>query len=501
MTSRSWLTYVLYPLVVGLLVGAVALSLVELMQVLTPGWHGAYLTVFLALAAVEGYYSYYFIQNSLLRISGAPAFQLAQCGALLLLLQLVTNVSEGRAPVAGVPRFDVKVVLSSVLALFFWLEAGLTARDLDHLDEPPERDRTYTPPAERLAGRFFAGGAILLLAAGLARVGLSELLDPSRLSPVGPLLNVLLYFLLGLILLGQVHYALLHHWWREQRVGIAAGLTGRWVRYSAAFLGLVALLAALLPTNYTLGLLDLLRAGVGLVLYLLEFLVIVVTFPFLWLLSHLFPGGGVATPPALPSFPVQPPPPSAAASPGADWLGVARSLLFWGVVLVMLLYLIRTYLAQHPRVARALAGLGPLRLLRRLWAALWRRLRGYARSVGERLPRLRRVRPADRTGARGLMRRVRLGALPPRERVLYYYLSIVRRADRQGLPRRRPQTPAEYRATLATTVPQAERDVRELTEAFEEARYSLHDVAPPRVSRARANWQRVKAALQALRRV
>ena len=72
MTSRSWLTYVLYPLVVGLLVGAVALSLVELMQVLTSGWRGAYLAVFLALAAVEGYYSYYFIQNSLLRISGAP---------------------------------------------------------------------------------------------------------------------------------------------------------------------------------------------------------------------------------------------------------------------------------------------------------------------------------------------------------------------------------------------------------------------------------------------
>jgi hypothetical protein len=93
----------------------------------------------------------------------------------------------------------------------------------------------------------------------------------------------------------------------------------------------------------------------------------------------------------------------------------------------------------------------------------------------------------------------RLGALTPRERVLYYYLSIVRRAGQQGFPRRRHQTPHEYSTTLESNLPQLEEDIETLTQAFIEARYSRHELAPDQEQRVRANWERVKSALRALK--
>jgi hypothetical protein len=96
------------------------------------------------------------------------------------------------------------------------------------------------------------------------------------------------------------------------------------------------------------------------------------------------------------------------------------------------------------------------------------------------------------------LRFFRLGALSPRERVLYYYWSILRRADKQGYPRRRHQTPQEYRVTLEPELSEAQPELVALTQAFEEARYSQHAVEPEQDRRVRTHWERVKAALQAL---
>jgi hypothetical protein len=83
--------------------------------------------------------------------------------------------------------------------------------------------------------------------------------------------------------------------------------------------------------------------------------------------------------------------------------------------------------------------------------------------------------------------------------VLYYYLSVLRRADERGIPRRPAQTPDEYRARLGPSLPQAEEEVNQLTDAFVEARYSRHTVEREQARRVRESWQRVKAALRALK--
>jgi hypothetical protein len=95
---------------------------------------------------------------------------------------------------------------------------------------------------------------------------------------------------------------------------------------------------------------------------------------------------------------------------------------------------------------------------------------------------------------------MRVGALGPRQQILYYYLSVVRRAGRQGVPRRASQTPREFAATLAPRLAEAKGDMETLTDAFVQARYSPRDVPPADVGHIRASWQRVRAALRGMKR-
>jgi hypothetical protein len=93
-----------------------------------------------------------------------------------------------------------------------------------------------------------------------------------------------------------------------------------------------------------------------------------------------------------------------------------------------------------------------------------------------------------------------LGALSPRERILYYYLSILRRASKLGLSRHRAQTPNEYDTILRPHLDQAQQEMTQLTQAFVEARYSRHAFDREQDKQVRTRWQQVKAALRALRR-
>jgi hypothetical protein len=93
-----------------------------------------------------------------------------------------------------------------------------------------------------------------------------------------------------------------------------------------------------------------------------------------------------------------------------------------------------------------------------------------------------------------------LGAQSSRDQILYYYLSLLRRAGELGFPRRPAQTPREYEPTLATHLPEAQAETDQLTQAFVEARYSRQAIGGDQARRARAYWERVRAALQARRR-
>jgi hypothetical protein len=177
-----------------------------------------------------------------------------------------------------------------------------------------------------------------------------------------------------------------------------------------------------------------------------------------------------------------------------------RSVLFWALILAGVLYVVRTYLRDHPELAHLITGWRPFAALRNLWAAVRRWFLRWRTAVRQAIPRRIARRPAAGKAARRPFRFLRLGALSPRERILYYYWSILRRAERLGFPRRPPETPYEYDASMRPHLPQAELEMGELTEAFLEARYSQRSIEAGRDRQVRPAWRGVRGALRALRK-
>ena len=86
--------------------------------------------------------------------------------------------------------------------------------------------------------------------------------------------------------------------------------------------------------------------------------------------------------------------------------------------------------------------------------------------------------------------------MTPRQLVLYFYLSIVRRAEQRDIVRQPWQTPYEYGVRLRAALPEQEPEVVELTEAFVIARYSPHPVTSEEANVLKRTWRRVRGALR-----
>jgi hypothetical protein len=128
----------------------------------------------------------------------------------------------------------------------------------------------------------------------------------------------------------------------------------------------------------------------------------------------------------------------------------------------------------------------------RFWTSLRKRARRYAEAARELLPRRE---PAATTALPAPPGRRRFSRLSARERVVYYFLSIVERLERQG--RRRPsQTALELEAEVGPSLGEASVDMRDLTASYLEARYSAHPMDNEEAERAKGHWQRVRAALR-----
>lgn len=509
---NPWQEYLFRPLAVAAMVGCVAAALAGLLRLLDPTWNGALLVLASVLAALEAGYSYRLSTAEALRGSSLWRFRAVELALFFILLKIVGLARLGWAgawaEVRTWPRdplaiADVETLVAFVLAVVAWWAAIQTAHDFRRIGEPPEISRYYTPPRESLANRFFTGGVVILILSGLSRIGLLQLFNLERPAVPGLVLNVLIYFLLGLVMLGQVQYTTLRNRWQARNIPVVGELPGRWLRYSLILIGLAALVAFLLPTGYTMGLLNtagnligLVLGGLSLVIRVLFFLLVIP----LWLLFYLLSLLMGRPPPVRPIVPSPQEAQLPAAGTPLSWSEWLRSLVFWAVALGMVYYVVRSYLRDHPGILRALAGAGPIRALLRFLAALWRSLTGLAEAIGERVSRPLSARLARSGLTQPGFRFFRLGALSFRERVLYYYLSILRRAGQLGYPRHRSQTPHEYDAVLEPHLPQAQQEMALLTEAFVEARYSRHPVDGAYVRRVQADWEQVKAALRVLKR-
>lgn len=490
---------------VTLMAACVALPLVQLLALMMPGVPTWWLVAVCAGAALEAQYSTELMRRRF--VSGAAVWQFRAVEfALYFLVLLVGRVAflgpppelaQGWRgdPAMLVALLDAPTVLAWLLAVLFAVSVGGVAEDLERVGEPPERDPGYISPLDSLTGRFFGVGILVMVLSGLVRLGLEDVLATDRPPVTGLVLNVLIYFGLGLVLLAQVRLGLLQVGWRTQGLAAPPELPRRWLRYSLALVGLAALLAFALPTRGSTGLLGAVGNLLMLASAALWALIIMIVGLLLVPLGLLLRFG---RPEAEPRPPPPPPPVLPQAEPFVmpPWAETLRPILLWALIAAMVLYVIISYVRERPELAQRLAALRPLRALRRAWAAFRRQAEAAAHAVQSRGPaawlraRLARAAPAGRLAL------FRLRQATPAEQVRYYYLSLLRRAGHQGLGRRPPETPAEYAARLAEQLPPAQPPATDLTEAFTEARYSPRPTPPSRAQAARAAWHELRRVLR-----
>ena len=262
-----------------------------------------------------------------------------------------------------------------------------------------------------------------------------------------------------------------------------------------AFLLLIGIVSALLPVDYSVGILDALFTAVRWALFLVAqvafFLLFVLSY-LIGLIFSLFSGKPVAsTEPMRQAVP--PPPPPTLAHEAAPWWQLVRSLVFWTILMGIMGYSVYHFAVDRWAIFRMLS-LGRLlsglrQFLRNLKRQTDRATAFLRREIGLRLATSRRPKSSQR------WRYVSLRRLQPRDRVRYFYLSTLRRTAQQGLSRAPSATPLEYKPVLARELPAAADEVGALTDAFIEARYSEHRLDTDDASVAQRVWRHVRRAL------
>lgn len=505
---HPWADNFFRPLLIIAMIMCLNFAVVQLVQLANPAWNGGFFLLAMLLTTVEAAYSYRIRRNFVGRGGSLLRFRLVEMGVLALLLRLMLLIdapwpaamAELRAIWQEPSLFiTTEYYMVLCLALSAWGVTTLTIADLDLLYDPHVDNSTTL---DSLAERFFWGGTVLVLLSGItqwvARAGFGSLVDTGRPSLGGVVLNVLIYFVLGLVLLSQVNLTRLQLRWQVQKISVSPGLVKVWAKYGLLFLGAVMVAAFLLPTRYTLGLLTTaglaLTALIELIIFLFQLLLVLLTLPLMLLLTWL----GLSPPAALPSMPAAPPPllpsPAAAASP---WLELLRSVLFWLVAVGAVGYLLKTYLDDRPELVAQLKSLRPIALLWQLLARLWALLKRWTAAGLDALPdQLPAVGPMTGRGALRPTGWRGWRDLSPRSRVVRYYLNVLSQAEKRGAARQPFQTPYEYRPTLTDSAPDVGPEIEELTEAFVHARYSPRPVDETEAVAVQKWWRRIKRALK-----
>ncbi len=500
--------------IIVVMMTCVATVVIQVGQRLVPEWQGGYWAGVALVVAVESVLSARLANKLNLSVWNWVLFRASELIFIFIALKLVIYARVGFGQLwADLPRwqsdfnsfFDGEYLFACVLNGGIWLGSWTLEStvlemegDLQLLEH--DRDIRETGRAvarQRLGAEVFGIGALLLVLVAVLRSNLNLL---GIYSPAlqTSLTNVLLYFVLGLLLFSQAHFAVLRATWSLERIKISPDMAQRWTAYSVAMLVGVGLVVAVLPTRYSLGLLGTLSYILNAVTLAAMTVLVVGVALIASLLSWLAGLMGVKLAPLAPTPPPRAtPPPAVPTGPPVPWFDVLKSVAFWAVFLAIVGYAAYYYLSQRKGVAA---------FLRRtpLWRWLlgaWRLLRGGVSELNQMLTAavqegLRRLRPAR---GEEPWRYLNVRNLSPRDRVRFFYLALLRRSAESGLPRRPSETPYEYENDLTASLPESHEDLTALTDNFMEARYSQHPISTQVADAVRRHWEHVRQALQARR--
>ncbi len=492
-----------YLLVSGLL-ACVAFGVMQLGAFVIPTWHFAPVPVLCFLVALESAYMTRYLRY---HTPPVPWYLLRGFEAVVIFLMMRSLLGVLRGPLFELgPQaggIDNELVILAVLILLVWLASRSLIGDLLNLELiDPDFDRdiaaaiaeTQVTSQHNLISFTSIAGVVLVFLLAIT-TGLARSSTPVGLAASYSLWPALIYFLLALILFSRNRLSLLRAGWAWEKIAVGQGVGGRWLAYTLVLLALAILIAVLLPTRYSLSLLDTLGYIFNVVFGLIAILVYLVAAVLYVLLKAFFPAGQLQSP-QLPAMPFRLPPAANTLAPPTISEFV-QSLIFWLIFFVATAYIAAQFLHRHPEISNVLKRLPGIGLLLRMW----RKVRTWFGGLSQQLADLRESRrlarrPASSRSIEAARRFINPRKLSPRQQVQFFYLAMLRRSSERGYPRQATQTPNEFSRTLHSQLPEVSKDIAAITDEFSEARYSRHNITADRVSLVRYYWAHIKRALR-----
>jgi hypothetical protein len=198
------------------------------------------------------------------------------------------------------------------------------------------------------------------------------------------------------------------------------------------------------------------------------------------------------------------PPPGNLPTPNASTFNweLVKSVFLWGSLIVLAFVALRQYIAYNRDLFEDLRRFRPLGWLFAAWdrfkASFWKANKSIGTFFQNSLKRLRSIGPD--IARPGVWDYISPRRLPSRQKVIFYYLALLRRAREAGIPRQDGQTPYEYARSLTSSLKEEQDGVDAMTESFIEARYSRHDIPAKTALQAESFWETLRRVLRKVRR-
>jgi hypothetical protein len=510
---------------VSLMMGCGAITAGILISRLIPTWPLWAFTILTVVITLERLFTYRrFADYSLMFTERLLNFGV-QWIVIILLVKLVVGLSHGwSAFLAEIPTwqysfadffFNDELIIGLIAMAAAWMASGAFARLLEELGlhealvnlEAPVQGNDL-PARERLMRLVFSTTTSLVIMTAIIRIDLRAVFSEGKviIQSLPPLAgggaSTLLYFMLGLALLSQTQFVWLHTRWNLSHIPVSGNLARRWGLYSILFLLILAIVVALLPTSYSLGVLAILGRAIDfifqIIFYVLQFLLSILFFLIGTLLNLLIRQPKEENPVSPPQLPDFTPEANAAQFAYPSWWGAAKTLFFWVSLAAIFIFALTQYLRQHQEILQALRKFAVWRAAVKVWNWIKSVLAGVRKTIAvameDRRERARERQAAREVGLRGGF--LSLRRLDPRQKIYFFYLAMVRRGSETGLPRKLSQTPHEYASTLEDALPTVDEDIDSMTDAFNSARYSRQDIQAEDANLVKSYWNRIRQALR-----